>query len=147
AAVADVEAPYIAANPRSKARFEAAARTMPGGNTRTILHYDPFPLGIVKGEGASLTDLDGHSYVDFLGEYTAGLYGHSEPAILEAIREAMSGGLVLGGPNRYEAHLAELVCARFPAIDLVRFCNSGSEANLMCLNLARAVTGRDTVLV
>jgi glutamate-1-semialdehyde 2,1-aminomutase len=146
-AVSDVEARYISANPESKARFETARNNMPGGNTRTILHYDPYPVAIVKGEGARLTDLDGHRYVDFLGEYTAGLYGHSEPAILEAIREAMSGGLVLGGPNRYEARLAELVCARFPAIDLVRFCNSGSEANLMCLNLARAVTGRDTVLV
>ena len=147
AAVSDVEARYISANPKSKARFEAARSAMPGGNTRTILHYDPYPVAIVKGEGARLTDLDGHTYVDFLGEFTAGLYGHSEPVILEAISEAMSGGLVLGGPNRYEARLAELMCARFPAIDLIRFCNSGSEANLMCLNLARATTGREAVLV
>ena len=147
AAVADVEARYISANPKSRARFEAAARNMPGGNTRTILHYDPFPVTIVKGEGARLTDLDGHVYVDFIGEYTAGLYGHSEPAIVEAIREALSGGLVLGGPNAYEARLAELMCERFPAVDLVRFCNSGTEANLMCLSLARAATARDAIMV
>src|SRR5690606_22182758 len=133
AAVADVEARYVDANPRSRARFEAAARNMPGGNTRTILHYDPFPVAIVRGEGARLTDLDGQVYVDYLGEYTAGLYGHSEPAIVEAIRDALSGGLVLGGPNAYEARLAELMCDRFPAVELVRFCNSGTEANLMCL--------------
>jgi glutamate-1-semialdehyde 2,1-aminomutase len=146
AAVADVEARYVAANPRSKSRFEAATRDMPGGNTRTVLHYDPFPVALVKGEGARLTDLDGHTYIDFLGEFTAGLYGHSEPAILRAIQEALSGGLVLGGPNRYEARLAELMCARFPALELVRFCNSGSEATLMCLSLARAVTGRAAVM-
>src|SRR5690606_22494923 len=96
AALADVEARYIAANPKSKARFEAAAHNMPGGNTRTILHYDPFPVVIVRGEGVRLTDLDGHLYTDYLGEYTAGLYGHSEPAIAAAIQEALSGGLVLG---------------------------------------------------
>jgi glutamate-1-semialdehyde 2,1-aminomutase len=146
AAVADAEARYVAANPKSKARFEAAARDMPGGNTRTVLHYDPFPVALVKGEGAHLTDLDGHTYIDFLGEFTAGLYGHSEPAVLRAIREALDGGLVLGGPNRYEARLAELMCARFPALELVRFCNSGSEATLMCLSLARAVTGRTRVM-
>ena len=146
AAVADVEARYVAANPKSKARFEAAARDMPGGNTRTVLHYDPFPVALVKGEGAHVTDLDGHTYIDFLAEFTAGLYGHSEPAILRAIQEALAGGLVLGGPNRYEARLAELMCQRFPAVELVRFCNSGSEATLMCLSLARAVTGRGSIM-
>ena len=146
AAVADVDARYVAANPRSKARFEAAARDMPGGNTRTVLHYDPFPVALVKGEGAYVTDLDGHTYVDFLGEFTAGLYGHSEPAILRAIQEALANGLVLGGPNRYEARLAELMCQRFPALELVRFCNSGSESTLMSLSLARAVTGRASVM-
>jgi glutamate-1-semialdehyde 2,1-aminomutase len=146
-AVADAEARFVSANPKSKARFEAAQRNMPGGNTRTVLHYDPYPVAIVKGEGARLIDLDGHTYADFLSEFTAGLYGHSEPAILEAIQDALGDGLVLGGPNRYEARLAELICNRFPAVDLVRFCNSGSEANLMCLNLARAATGRDSILV
>jgi glutamate-1-semialdehyde 2,1-aminomutase len=146
AAVADVEARYVAANPRSKARFEAATHNMPGGNTRTVLHYDPFPVALVRGEGARLTDLDGHAYIDFLGEFTAGLYGHSEPAIVRAIQQALADGLVLGGPNRYEARLAELMCARFPALELVRFCNSGSEATLMSVSLARAVTGRDAVM-
>jgi glutamate-1-semialdehyde 2,1-aminomutase len=146
AAVADVEARYVAANPRSQARFEAARRTMPGGNTRSVLHYDPFPVAIAGGEGARLKDLDGHVYLDYLGEFTAGLYGHSQPAILAAVTEALAGGLVLGGPNRYEARLSELMCRRFPALQLVRFCNSGSEATLMCVSLARAVTGRSAVL-
>jgi glutamate-1-semialdehyde 2,1-aminomutase len=120
---------------------------MPGGNTRTTIHQPPFPLTIVRGDGARVTDADGHEYVDFLGEYTAGLYGHSHPLIVEAIREALADGIVLGAPNRYETALAEAVCARFPAIDLVRFCNSGTEANLLALSLSRAVTGRSGVLV
>lgn len=146
AAVAAAEARYIEANPKSRARFEAAQRNMPGGNTRSVLHYDPFPVTLVKGEEARVTDLDGHTYVDFLGEFTAGLYGHSPAAIVEAVRNALASGLVLGGPNQYEARLAELVCQRFPAVELVRFCNSGSEANLMCVSLARAVTNRAAVM-
>ena len=138
AAVADVEARYVAAHAKSKARFEAAGHDMPGGNTRTVLHYDPFPVTLTRGDGARLTDLDGHTYIDFLGEFTAGLYGHSEPAVLSAIKEALADGLVLGGPNRFEARLARLMCERFPALELVRFCNSGSEATLMCVSLARA---------
>ena len=87
----------------------------------------------MRGEGARLFDLDGHAYLDFLGEYTAGLYGHSDPVIQAAVREALADGILLGAPNRYEAELARLICARFPSVDLVRFCNSGTEANLNAL--------------
>ena len=145
-AVADVEARYTAAHPKSRTRYERALRSMPGANTRTVLHYDPFPVTLVNGEGARVTDLDGHRYRDFLGEYTAGLYGHSEPAIVSALTAALEEGLVLGGPNPHEARLAELMCARFPAVELVRFCNSGTEANMMCVSLARASTGRRLIL-
>ena len=147
AALAEAAERYAAANPASAARYEEACRAFPGGNTRTVLFYDPFPLSMASGEGARLRDLDGHEYRDFLGEYTAGLYGHSEPRILAEVREALAGGVVLGAPNRYEVELAELVCARFPSVEQVRFCNSGTEANLMALGLARAATGRDKVLV
>lgn len=145
-AVCEVEKRYIVANPKSKLRFEAARAVMPGANTRTTLHYDPFPVTLIRGEGARLIDLDGHEYTDFLGEYTAGLYGHSEPAITTAIKEALDQGLVLGGPNLYEARFAELMCGRFPAVERVRFCNSGTEANIMNLCLSRAVTGRPAIL-
>ena len=145
-AIADVEARYVAAHPKSKARYQRALKSMPGANTRTVLHYDPFPVTVVKGEGAIVTDLDGHQYRDLLGEYTAGLYGHSQPAILSALTEALQSGLVLGGPNEYEAKLAELMCSRFPAVDLIRFCNSGTEGNMMCVSLARAITGKRKIL-
>lgn len=145
--LADAEARYVAANPESRRLHEERARYMPGGNTRTTIHQPPFPLTIVHGNGARLTDADGHEYVDFLGEYTAGLYGHSNEVIAAAIRSALEDGFVLGAPNRYEAVLAEAICARFPSIELVRFCNSGTEANLLALSLCRAITQRNGVVV
>lgn len=146
-AVADAEAHYIAANPKSKARADAAMKSMPGGNTRTVLHYGPFPLALASGKGCEVTDLDGHTYADFLGEYTAGLYGHSNPKLIAAIKQAVDDGVVLGGPNRYEAELAALMCARFPSLEQVRFCNSGTEGNLFAMSAARMHTGRNAIMV
>src|SRR5918911_3716407 len=134
-------------NPESRRLHEERARFMPGGNTRSVIHVDPFPLTVVRGEGARIVDADGHEYLDFLGEYTAGLYGHSHPAIVQAIRDALADGIVLGAPNVYEGRLAAAVCERFPSIELVRFCNSGTEANLFAVSLARAATGRRAVMV
>jgi len=145
-ALREAESRFTAANPRSAAQHRAAAESMPGGNTRSVLYYSPFPVTIARAEGATIEDLDGHRYTDFLGEYTAGLYGHSHPAILGAIREALENGIVFGGPNRHEAELARLLCERFPSLDLVRFTNSGTEANLMALATARAATGRERIL-
>src|SRR5262249_13989155 len=103
AAVAGAEARHVAANPEKRAPHIHPTGSMPGGNTRTVLHYSPFPLTIVSGEGCRLRDLDGHGYTDFLGEYTAGLYGHSNPVIQAAIRKVIDDGMALGGPNPYEA--------------------------------------------
>ncbi|UEM25200.1 aspartate aminotransferase family protein (plasmid) [Skermanella mucosa] len=147
AALHDATARFIESNPISQRRYETACRTLPGGNTRTVLFHPPFPVTIERGEGARLWDADGHCYLDFLGEYTAGLYGHSNPVIRQAVVEALDSGIVLGGPNRYEVELAGLICGRFPSVDLVRFCNSGTEANLMALMTARAATGRSRAMV
>ncbi len=138
---------YVAANPASLARFQRAAAVMPGGNTRTVLHYDPFPLGIAQAAGCTLTDLDGHAYADFLGEYTAGLFGHSHPTIRAAVIAALDRGINIGGPGEMEERLARLVCERFPSIERVRFTNSGTEANLLAIAAAIAHTGRKRVLV
>jgi len=147
AALQDVEDRYSQSNPKSHAHWQAARAHMPGGNTRTVLHFDPYPVVIVKGEGARLHDLDGHGYTDFLGEYSAGLFGHSNTIIQDAIKEAVDDGLTLGAPNRWESKFAQLICTRFPSIDLVRFTNSGTEANLMAIGAARAFTKRDKVMV
>ncbi|HEV2302126.1 MAG TPA: aspartate aminotransferase family protein [Stellaceae bacterium] len=147
AALAEAEERYRARHPQSLALHHAAAAVMPGGNTRSSLFVEPFPLAMTKGEGAHLWDADGHEYVDFLSEFTAGLYGHSHPVIRRAIEEALGLGLNFGAHNRLEAQFAEALCARFPSLDLVRFTNSGTEANLMALSAARAITGRAKILV
>jgi glutamate-1-semialdehyde 2,1-aminomutase len=133
--------------PKSAEMLARASRVMPGGNTRSVLYYDPFPIVMARGEEARLWDVDGLTYLDFLGEFTAGLYGHSNPVIRAAIDRALDGGTNLSAHTIHEVELAELVVARFPSMDLVRFTNSGTEANLMALSLARAATGRSKILV
>ena len=147
AALAEAEELYRTRNPKSLAQHRAACEAMPGGNTRSAIHVDPFPLTIVRGEGAGLWDLDGHEYVDFLSEFTAGIFGHSHPAIRRVIDQALDGGLNFGAHNATEARFAAAICARFPSIELVRFTNSGTEANLMAVSAARAITGRPKILV
>ena len=102
-AVSEARAAYAARHPNSAAQHAAAAMVMPGGNTRTVLFYEPFPLTIARGEGCLLWDADGHRYLDFMGEYTAGLAGHSNPIIIEAIKQAIDNGLSLSGHTRMEA--------------------------------------------
>lgn len=146
AAVADAEARYVAANPQSLARHLSARASLPGGNTRSVMWYHPFPVALAGGEGARVRDIDGHDYVDFVSEYSAGLYGHSNPAIQAKMIEVVQGGIALGGPNMFEAALGAELVGRFPALDRVRFTNSGTEANIMAISTARAVTGRATVV-
>ncbi len=141
-AIEDARMRYVSANPLSMTADKSAERYLPGGNTRTVLHYSPFPLTMVAGEGAELVDLDGHCYVDFVGEYSAGLFGHSDEIIKSAVHKALDTGIAIGGPTAYERELAELLCTRFPGIDQIRFCNSGTEANIWALTTARLVTGR-----
>ena len=146
-ALDDAVAAFAAANPNSRSEDEAAAVAMPGGNTRTVLFHPPFPLTLARGEGAHVWDIDGHRYTNFVGEFGAGLFGHSEPRLAAAISRALADGWVLGGPNRYERRLAAELVRRFPSLDKVRFTNSGTEANMMAIVTARAVTGRGKVMV
>src|SRR6266513_2241299 len=92
--VAAAERGYVERNPESRRLHEARTKVMPGGNTRTIIHVEPFPLTIVRGEGATLTDADGHEYVDFLGEYTAGLFGHSHAVVMQALPVGRAGAFL-----------------------------------------------------
>ncbi len=146
-ALAQARERYVAQRPVGAAMHADASEVMPGGNTRTVLYHPPFPLRIARGAAQRVVDVDGHEYVDMLGEYTAGLYGHSQQAILDAVRSALDDGISLAGHNAYEARLARALVDRFPALELVRFTNSGTEANLMAISLARVVTGRPGIAV
>ena len=144
-ALAEAQAGFAAAHPRSLAMHQRAARVMPGGNTRTVLFTAPFPIRAERGEGATLTDVDGHAYLDLLGEYSAGIYGHSHPRIAKAVADALAMGINLGAHHGHEVALAEAVTGRFD-LDLVRFTNSGTEANMMALAAARCFTGRRKIM-
>ena len=147
AALADAHARYAAARPRSAEIHAKARASLAGGNTRSVLFYAPFPTAMARGEAARLYDMDGHEYIDALGEYTAGLFGHSEARIITAVKAALDGGINLAAVGEKEGDFAALLCARFPALELVRFTNSGTEANMMALAAARGFTGRNDVMV
>lgn len=145
-ALAEARERYVGARPESARIHERARTVLPGGNTRSVLFYTPFPTAMARGEGCFLEDVDGHRYIDFCGEYTAGLFGHSEGRITAALHAAIDRGLNLAAVGEGEGQLAVLLCARFPSFERVRFTNSGTEANMMALGAARAATGRSRVL-
>src|SRR6266851_9086139 len=95
AALAEAQEQYRARNPKSLAQYAEACAALPGGNTRSAIFVEPFPLTMVRGEGSRLWDLDGHEYVDFLSEFTAGLYGHSHKLIRRALDDALDSGVNL----------------------------------------------------
>lgn len=138
---------YAAKRPRSRALFEQACRVLPGGSTRSVLDFSPFSFRVARAEGSRLVDVDGMEYVDFLGDYSAGLLGHDPGPVGAAVHAALDRGWSFGATHVDEIRLAELVCQRYPSIDQVRFTNSGTEANLMALQLARHRTGRDRIAV
>lgn len=137
---------YAESNPRSLDAYNRSCEVMPGANTRTSIHASPFPLTIERGQSAYLFDIDGHEYLDFLGEFSAGVYGHSSPVIKDAIIKAIEKGWNFGTKNIYEDQLARSLVQRFSnSIELIRFCNSGTEANMMALGAAINVTGKKKV--
>jgi glutamate-1-semialdehyde 2,1-aminomutase len=145
AGIAAAHDAYRAARPNSAAAHERARLVMPGGNTRSVLDFEPFPFRVAGATDAELVDIDGHRYVDFCGNYTAGLLGHSPEPVKLAVREALDRGWTLGAMHEAEIELAELICGRFESIEQVRFTNSGTEANLMAIGTALHHTGRSTV--
>ncbi len=145
-AVAQARERYAAARPLTRELHERACAYLPGGNTRTVLYHRPFPLRIARAFDAIGEDVDGHQYVDLLGEYSAGLYGHSHPVVTRAMADALAEGISRGAHTRYEIDLAGAICARYPSIERVRFTNSGTEANLMAITAARAFTGREKIV-
>jgi glutamate-1-semialdehyde 2,1-aminomutase len=118
---------------------------MPGGTTRTTTYFDPYPLYITRGEGCRVWDADGTERIDMLGNYTSMILGHAHPKVLEAIRKQAARGTGFAAANPVEVQLASLLCERVPSLDMVRFCNSGTEATMFAMRLARAFTGRSKI--
>ncbi len=139
------EETYRRTTPRSQELHERAVAVMPGGTTRTTTYFAPYPLYIERGEGCRIWDADGTERIDMLGNYTAMILGHAHPNIVEAIRHQAARGTAFAAANPVEVELATLLCERVPSIDAVRFCNSGTEATMFAMRLARAFTGRPKI--
>jgi glutamate-1-semialdehyde 2,1-aminomutase len=146
-AVAVARKRYAAERPQSRDWADRARTVQPGGNTRSVLDFAPFPFRVASATGRELHDVDGHRYIDLLGNYTAGLLGHSPGPVLDAVRDALDNGWSLGSVHLNEVRLAELLVQRFEAIEQIRFTNSGTEANLMALAVATHHTGRRKIVV
>ncbi len=134
---------------RSEALFAEAQRHLPGGvdsPVRAFRAVGGTPRFIASGRGASVWDVDDNRYVDYLASWGPLIAGHAHPGVVAAIQEAATRGTSYGAPTESEVELAALIQQAFPSLDLVRFVNSGTEATMSALRLARAFTGRDLVL-
>lgn len=138
----DLVKEYSARTPASRALYHRFVAALPGGETRSVTFYSPYPLVLERGQGAHVVDADGNEYLDVLNNYTALVHGHAAPPIVRAAAAAMAEGTVFPAPTRHQLELAEAIVMRFPAVELVRFTNSGTEASLLALRLARRATGR-----
>lgn len=133
---------YAQCRPKSKKCYENACRYLPGGDTRTATFFLPFPSFMERGEGAYMYDVDGYRLLDFQNNYTSLIHGHGHPGIVDAVASQISKGSAYTAPFELQTQMAQLLVDRFPSLDLVRFTNSGTEANMHALRIARAFTGR-----
>jgi len=131
---------------KSKLLFEEARQWMPGGVNSPVRAFRGVggePIFFERGEGAYLFDVDQNKYLDFVGSWGTALVGHTNPAVVEAVKEKASFGLSFGAPTAGESELAKLICEWLPTIDKVRLVNSGTEACMSALRVARAFSGKD----
>lgn len=142
----EVKDKYAEARPNSLRLHKMACKYLPGGDTRTATFFMPFPNFIEKGEGAYMYDVDGFKLLDFQNNYTSLIHGHAHPGTVEAVREQIALGSAYTAPFEKQIELARLLTERFPSMDLVRFTNSGTEANMHALRIARAYTGKAKII-
>ncbi len=129
--------------------FARAERRIPGGvnsPVRAFRGVGGTPVFFAAGSGAWLTDVDGNRYVDYVGSWGPMLQGHAFAPVVESVREQAAASLGFGAPTAIEVEMAEMVAARVPSIDKVRMVNSGTEATMSAIRLARGFTGRDLIL-
>ena len=134
---------------KSNILFQQAQQVIPGGvnsPVRAFKAVDGNPLFIKRGEGPYLFDVDDNQYVDYVGSWGPLILGHANPVVVEAVCEAARQGLSFGAPTEREIELAELLCRLVPSIEQVRLVNSGTEATMSAIRLARGFTGRDKII-
>jgi glutamate-1-semialdehyde 2,1-aminomutase len=136
---------YVAKTARSRALHEEAVAVMPGGNSRTTTFFDPYPFYFQRGAGAHIWDADGTERIDFNGNYTSLILGHAPHDVVKAVQAVAESGLSFPGPTEHEVRLAEIITRRLPSVQSLRFTNSGTEATMNAVRLARAFTGKPKI--
>jgi glutamate-1-semialdehyde 2,1-aminomutase len=145
----NVDARTMLAMDRSARLMERAVRSMPGGVNSPVRAFRSVggdPLFMERGEGSRTFDVDGNAYIDYVMSYGPLVLGHAYPDVIEAIERTARKGTTFGAPTELEVELAELVCEAVPSIEMVRMTNSGTEATMSAIRLARGFTGREKIL-
>src|SRR5215470_10917635 len=129
--------------------FARAQQHIPGGvnsPVRAFRNVGGEPFFVERAEGSKIWDVDGKEYIDYVGSWGAAILGHAPKVVVDAVRDTATRGLSFGIPNQFEVEMAELICEWIPSIEKVRMVNSGTEAVMSCIRLARAFTGRDKIV-
>ncbi|MCI4398608.1 MAG: glutamate-1-semialdehyde 2,1-aminomutase [Acidobacteria bacterium] len=136
-------------NKKSRALLERALMHIPGGvnsPVRAFKSVGGFPPFIARAQGAYIWDEDGNKYIDYVGSWGPMILGHNHPEVREAIAKALENGTSFGAPTRLEVEMADFLCDRLPHLEMVRMVNSGTEATMSAIRLARGATGRDKIV-
>ncbi|GGO05741.1 glutamate-1-semialdehyde 2,1-aminomutase [Saccharibacillus kuerlensis] len=134
---------------RSSAAFEEAKKYIPGGVNSPVRAFKSVgltPVYIERGEGSRVYDIDGNTFIDYVGSWGPLIMGHAHPEVVQVLQETAAKGTSFGAPTLLETEMAKLVVERVPSVDIVRMVNSGTEATMSAIRLARGVTKRDKIL-
>jgi glutamate-1-semialdehyde 2,1-aminomutase len=136
---------YTSKTQKSKELYEKAKSVLPAGVSYAIRHFEPYPFYTARAKGSKLFDVDGNEYIDFWLGHTALILGHSPPAVIEAVKKQLENGTHYGTSHELEIKLAKQIVKIVPSAEMVRFTNSGTEANMYATRLTRAYTGRSKI--
>jgi glutamate-1-semialdehyde 2,1-aminomutase len=136
---------YVSRTIKSRSLYERAKQVLPGGVSYSIRYFEPYPFYTARAHGSKLYDVDGNEYVDFWLGHTALILGHSPPKVVEAVKKQLEDGTQYGTSHELEIILAEQVAKMVPSAQMIRFTNSGTEANMYAVRLARAYTGKSKI--
>jgi glutamate-1-semialdehyde 2,1-aminomutase len=134
---------------RSSELFHRAKKSIPGGvnsPVRAFRNVGGEPFFVARSAGAKIWDIDDNEYIDYVGSWGPAILGHAPKVVVDAVRDVATRGLSFGIPNPFEVEMAELICNWMPSIEKVRMVNSGTEATMSCIRLARGFTGRDKII-
>jgi glutamate-1-semialdehyde 2,1-aminomutase len=136
---------FTRANPKSAEYWRRACQYLPGGSTRGLSYFPPFPPYVARGSGCWVHDMDGNKRIDLFCNASSMILGHAHPAVVQAVQDQVSRGTAFTFPNEHEVELANILCERIPSVERIRFCNSGSEATMMAYRTARTFAGKSKI--